>query len=140
MSDERQETVADNVSAKHQFREVAKMNIILNLTIKRLWFDMIVSGDKREEYRDLGNKQVSRAFAISRCDHKADGVMVLRNGYNMDSRALAVRILVIEKCMTSIPEHTEWGEPNSPHFSIVLGDIIHRGTYAEVKDWLEKRD
>lgn len=116
------------------------MNIILNLTIKRKWFDMIVSGDKREEYRDLGNKQVSKAFAISRCDYKADGVMVLRNGYNMDSRALAVRVLLIEKFMTSLPYHIEWGEPNCPHYSIVLGDIIHRGTYAEVKDWLEKRD
>ena len=116
------------------------MNVVLNLTIKRQWFDMISSGEKQEEYRCLDNKQVARAFAISRCDYKANGVMVLRNGYNMDSRALAVRILVIEKFMTSTPEHTEWGEPNSPHSSIVLGDIIHRGTYAEVKDWLEKRD
>ena len=114
------------------------MNVILNLTIKRQWFDMISSGEKHEEYRDIGNKQVSRAFAISRCDHKADGVMVLRNGYSMDSRALAVRILVIEKCMTSRPEHPDWGEPNCPHYSIVLGDIIHRGNYAEVKEALDK--
>lgn len=114
------------------------MNVILNLTIKRQWFDMISSGEKHEEYRDLGNKQVARAFAISRCDHKSDGVMVLRNGYSMESRALAVRILVIEKCMTSLPEHPEWGEPNCPHYSIVLGDIITHGTYSEVKAVLEK--
>ena len=114
------------------------MNVILNLTIKRQWFDMISSGEKHEEYRGLDNKQVARAFAISRCDHKADGVMVLRNGYSMDSRALAVRILVIEKCMTSLPEHPDWGEPNSPHYSIVLGDIIHCGTYEEVKAFLDE--
>ena len=114
------------------------MNVILNLTIKRQWFDMISSDEKHEEYRDLGNKQVSRAFARYNCDNKSDGVMVLRNGYSMDSRALAVRILVIEKCMTSRPEHPDWGEPNCPHYSIVLGDIIHRGNYAEVKEALDK--
>ena len=113
------------------------MNVILNLTIKRRWFDMISSGEKHEEYRDLGNKQVSRAFAHYNCDNKSDGVMVLRNGYSMESRALAVRILVIEKCMTSLPEHPDWGEPKCPHYSIVLGDIIHRGTYEEVKAVLD---
>ena len=29
------------------------MNPILNMTIKRQWFDMISSGEKREEYRDV---------------------------------------------------------------------------------------
>lgn len=115
------------------------MNVILNLTIKRRWFDMISSGEKHEEYRGLDNKQVARAFARFYRDHKASGVMVLRNGYSMDSRALVVRILVIEKCMTSLPEHPDWGEPNCPHYSIVLGDIIHRGNYAEVKAVLDEK-
>lgn len=115
------------------------MNVILNLTIKRRWFDMISSGEKHEEYRGLDNKQVARAFACAYRDHKADGVMVLRNGYSMESRALAVRILGIEKCMTSLQEHPEWGEPNCPHYSIVLGDIIHRGNYAEVKAALDEK-
>ena len=114
------------------------MNVILNMTIKLQWFDLIAPGEKHEEYRGLDNKQVARAFARSKFYHKADGVMVLRNGYSMDSRALSVRILEIEKCMTSLPEHPEWGEPNSPHYSIVLGDIIHRGTYAEVKAFLDE--
>ena len=113
------------------------MNVILNLTIKRQWFDMISSGEKHEEYRGLDNKQVARAFARSQFYHKSNGVMVLRNGYSMDSRALAVRVLLIEKFMTSLPYHPEWGEPNCPHYSIVLGDIIHRGTYAEVKAALD---
>ena len=29
------------------------MNPILNMTIKRQWFDMIASGETREEYRDV---------------------------------------------------------------------------------------
>lgn len=116
------------------------MNILLNLTIKRRWFDMIERGEKREEYRELDNMQVAKAFARSYCEPKADGVMVLRNGYRMDSRALAVRVLSIDLCMMSLPEHPGWGEPNCPHYAILLGEIVSRGTYAEVKETLEKGD
>lgn len=116
------------------------MKTILNLTIKRRWFDMIASGEKREEYRELDNMQVGKAFARSYLEPKVDGVMVLRNGYRMDSQALAVRVLSIDMCMMNLPEHPEWGEPNYPHYAIVLDEIVSRGTYAEVKEWLEKGD
>ena len=118
------------------------MNILLNLTIKRRWFDMIASGEKREEYRSADNRQVVGTYKrlfnylwpIVSCK------MILRNGYRMDSRALAVRVLSIDLCMMSLPEHPGWGEPNCPHYAILLGEIVSRGTYAEVKETLEKGD
>ena len=117
------------------------MNIIMNLTIKRRWFDMIASGEKREEYRELDNMQVAKAVARTYLEPKVDGVMVLRNGYRMDSQALAVRVLSIDLCMMNLPEHPEWGEPTDrAHFAIMLGDVLVRGTYAEVKKALEKGD
>ncbi|MDE3276651.1 MAG: hypothetical protein PUJ80_11595 [Verrucomicrobiota bacterium] len=115
------------------------MNILLNLTIKRRWFDMIASGEKREEYRKLDNMQVAKAYARSYCEPKVDGVIVLRNGYRMDCQALAVRVLSISLCMMSLPEHPEWGEPDYPHYAISFGEIVYRGTYAEVKEALEKK-
>lgn len=112
------------------------MNIILNLTIKRRWFDMIASGEKREEYRGEDNRQVNTAWErIAHDDGPAAYTMVLRNGYSMGSPALAVRVygIILRNVNDSI--HPEWGEPTDrTHFAIMLGDVLVRGTYAEVKE------
>lgn len=119
------------------------MNILLNLTIKRRWFDMIASGEKREEYRSADNRQVVGTYKrlfnylwpIVSCK------MILRNGYRMDSRALAVRVFGMTIRSGAQAEHTEWGEPTDrgAHFAILIDRIIARGTYAEVKEALEKK-
>ena len=110
---------------------------ILNLTIKRRWFEMIASVEKREEYRSLDNKQVAKA-----CKRVANGwpregaAMVLRNGYRMNSPALAVRVIGFSIRLGAV--HPEWGEPNYPHYAILFDEIISRGTYADVKRSLGK--
>lgn len=109
------------------------MNIVLNLTIKRKWFDMIASGEKREEYRCTA--QVRNA-SDSWCSTYS-GVMVLRSGYRMDSPAVAVRITGISSRVDEVI-HPEWGETSLPHYVIAFDKIIARGTYAEVKEWLKK--
>ncbi len=116
------------------------MNIILNLTIKSRWFDMIESGEKREEYRGEDNRQVNTAWErIAHDEQPVAYTMVLRNGYSMVSPALAVRVYGIILRNDSV--HPEWGEPTDrAHFAIMLGDVLVRGTYAEVKEWLEKGD
>ena len=114
------------------------MTVLLNLTIKRRWFNMIASGEKREEYRSLDNKKVGDKFVYNGCPIGAQ-VMVLRNGYRMGSPALAVRVygMILRNGNDSI--HPEWGEPTDrTHFAIMLGDVLMRGTYAEVKEALEK--
>ena len=110
------------------------MNILINLTIKRRWFDMIASGEKREEYRGADNRHVNTAWERIAHDEPAAYTMVLRNGYSMDSPALAVRVygIILRNGNDSI--HPEWGEPNHPHYAILLGEIVYRGTYAEVKE------
>ena len=118
------------------------MNAILNMTIKRQWFDMISSGEKREEYRNVDNSQVKNAReSIYNYEYGEYYVMDLRNGYRMSSRALAIQVygIILRSGKDSI--HPEWGEPTDrDHLVIILGDVIKRGTYADVKDWLEKRD
>ncbi len=112
------------------------MNTLLNLTIKRRWFDMIASGEKREEYRGEDNRQVKNAW-----ERVADVEMILRNGYRLDSPALLVHVYGIVLRDGNDFIHPEWGEPTDrPHFAIMLGDVLMRGTYAEVKKALEKGD
>lgn len=114
------------------------MNILLNLTIKRRWFDMIASGEKCEEYRDIGNRYVEGAYHwFSHHLLGDDTVMVLRNGYRMDSPALAVRIVRLSFRQSAV--HPQWGEPtDSKHYVISFDKIVARGTYAEVKAELRK--
>lgn len=115
------------------------MNIILNLTIHRRWFDMIASGGKHEEYRSLNNRQVAKARKCVADGWPREGAaMVLRNGYRMDSPALAVRVIGFSIRLGAV--HPEWGEPNDPHCAILFDEIISRGTYADVKRSLEKGD
>lgn len=115
------------------------MKTILNLTIKRRWFDMISSGEKREEYRSEDNRQVNTAWERIANDDLAAYTMVLRNGYSMGSHALAVRVYGIMLRNGNDSIHPEWGEPmDRTHFAILLGDVLVRGTYAEVKEALEK--
>ena len=115
------------------------MNIILNLTIERRWFDMIERGEKREEYRSVDNAQVWNACSsVAHGWPAGDYVMVLRNGYRMDSRSIAVRVIGFSIRLGAV--HPEWGEPNYLHYAISFDRIITRGTYAEVKETLEKGD
>ena len=118
------------------------MNIILNLTIKRRWFDMIASGEKREEYRSADNRQVAGTYKRL-FNYRWPSVvctMILRNGYRMDSPALAVRMFGMTIRSGEQAEHPEWGEPtgSGSHFVIMFDRIISRGTYAEVKEELGK--
>lgn len=120
------------------------MSVILNMTIKRRWFDMIASGEKREEYRSADNRQVEGMYKrlFNYVWPIASFMMILRNGYRMDSPALAVRMLGMTIRSGEQAEHPEWGEPTGrgSHFVIMFDRIIARGTYAEVKEALEKGD
>ena len=119
-----------------------EMNILLNLTIKRRWFDMIASGEKREEYRSADNRQVAGVYKrLSNYVWPTESLMMIRrNGYRMDSPALAVRMIGMTIRSGEQAEHPEWGDPigRGSHFVIIFENIIARGTYAEVKEALEK--
>ena len=66
--------------------------------------------------------------------------MILRNGYRMDSPALAVRTFGMSIRNGAHANHPEWGEPTcrGSHFVVMFDRIIARGTYADVKEELGK--
>lgn len=51
----------------------------LELTLKRYWFDLIASGEKREEYRD------PTEWILSRLNGKTYDLVRFRNGYAPDA-------------------------------------------------------
>lgn len=115
------------------------ISIVLNLPIERKWLDMIASGEKREEYRDCKNRQCVRLYndtGHDGCRMPDNLVAVFRNGYRMDSRALAVRLAGMGLRSGKEAQHPEWGEPKGrrAHFVLKLGKVVAKGTYAEVKD------
>lgn len=89
---------------------------ILTLTIKRKWFDMIVSGTKREEYREI-KPHWNRILRL----HQYDAVR-FRNGYRKDSPTAIFRLNGMMKGLGIIA----WGAPEAQRVYILkLGERIH---------------
>ena len=61
---------------------------ILHLTLHKKWFDMILSGEKREEYREI------KPYWIKRLQQDFDAIQ-FRNGYNKNSRKFLVYLTKI---------------------------------------------
>jgi hypothetical protein len=73
---------------------------MLTLPIKKKWFDMILSGEKPEEYRDYTPYYISRFMK-----YLGKSVRIkFRNGYRSDSPA--IERMVIPRIGTG---RTEWG-------------------------------
>ena len=125
------------------------MKPTLNLTIRRGWLDMIVAGEKKEEYRSLDCKQVARLWNASEKSKRFPGpiVAVFRAGYRMDSEACAVLVDRLERRTPTretdwIPDRIEnlrydWGEPTSPHFALHIDRVLCFGPYSNVKEFLK---
>lgn len=73
---------------------------MLTLTIKRNWFEMIHSGEKKEEYRDLSPFYISRLGK-----YKGQTIEIcLLNGYSSTSPSLKI------SCNVTLGEgKKEWG-------------------------------
>lgn len=118
------------------------MSNTIHLPIKREWFDMILSGEKKEEYRDLTNHWAKRLTGQSRCSITADyGVpcdhvdanikvnpkpgkttVTLTNGYSPTSRRIVVELLGLE-VKTPNPA---WCPPGTGGlwFALKLGEVL----------------
>ena len=69
MSNERHETVADNVSAKHQFREVAKMIPHEEVDVSK----METATPTSEKYSAVGNAETYKTMAKARAAIEKSG-------------------------------------------------------------------
>lgn len=93
---------------------------MLTLPIKKKWFDMILSGKKKEEYREKKPYYTSRFYNLVnvwRDDETTVVPILFRNGYSNNSPTI--------KCMVTIGEqhggNTNWGaEPNKEYYVLKI--------------------
>ena len=96
---------------------------MLTLPIKKKWFDMILSGEKKEEYRELTRYYETRFQHLwqgSLIGGEAKRKIRFRNGYRKDSPSF------IAVCTCSIGTgNPEWGaEPGKEYYVLSIEDII----------------
>lgn len=105
---------------------------IMTLPIKKKWYDMILFGDKREEYREIKPFYQSRFRNYLHLERSSDEepwrkpevIVRFRNGYNKDSPSFRAR------CTVDIGEgKPEWGaEPGKRYFILHILEIERKDT------------
>ena len=95
---------------------------VLHLTLKRRWFDMIASGEKREEYRE------AKPYWTTRLAGKEFDVIRFRNGYAKDSPTMDVEFKGLGYGLGS----PEWGGGSKPVYILSLGTVL---THNDGGEW-----
>ena len=109
---------------------------ILHLNLKKKWFDMILLGSKKEEYREMSEYWMHRfnsMFFTLGQGHPikiiiknvrydpTDVIICFSNGYRKDRRQFKIEC----KDLTAGKGRTEWGaEKNVNYFILKLGAIL----------------
>jgi len=87
---------------------------ILHLTLKKKWFDMILSGRKPEEYREIKpywNKRLLKSYDAIR----------FKNGYSKDSPWM---IIELQETLIGLGI-VEWGAPEDKAVYVLrLGNVL----------------
>jgi len=103
---------------------------MLNLNLEKKWFDMIASGEKREEYREITDYWIKRLFDniehFKKCEyHRIDRCprfekILFSNGYRKGRKQMIVSLINIRICNGKV----EWGaQKNKLYFVLTLGHI-----------------
>lgn len=105
-------------------RKISRQDcVVMPLVLKGKWYDMIASGEKKEEYREFKDFWIKRIekWQDNRVDRECPDVIAFSKGYRKpDMGFLCDKILIRE----GAPSHPEWGEPNIRHFALGLGERI----------------
>lgn len=91
---------------------------MLTLPIKKKWFDMIKSGEKKEEYREIKPYYDSRFFnEYKRNNNNLCFYVIFKNGYSKNSPSIKCYISLY-KDLTGKPK---WGaEPNKKYYVLKI--------------------
>lgn len=90
---------------------------MLILPIKKKWFDMIKSGEKKEEYREIKPYYDSRFFNIYKRKNTTYFYVIFRNGYSKNSPSIKCYVSLFKDLMGK----PEWGaEPNKLYYVLKI--------------------
>lgn len=85
---------------------------MLILPIKKKWFDMILSGEKKEEYREVKPYYDNRFLKSISDNESHTDVILLRNGYGNDKPTLRCECVIYKGYGKE-----EWGaDPNKEYY------------------------
>ena len=88
---------------------------ILHLTLKKQWFDMIASGEKTEEYREM------KPYWHKRLLNRKYDAISFRNGYSKTAPTMLIEFKSLYSGLGLISH----GAPSSQHVYILkLGEIL----------------
>ena len=93
---------------------------ILPLVLKGKWYDMVESGEKKEEYRDYKPFWLKRICNCIRKEGCVEAVLAFSKGYKKADLFHIINLVYKTDCSN----HPEWGEPETRHFVIKLGDRV----------------
>lgn len=95
------------------------METILYLTLKKKWYDMIASGEKKEEYREIKPYWIKRLhFDI--WNTKPFDYIIFSNGYSKDAPKIKIEFLGMKVGIGN----PSWGWEKECYV-ISLGEIIN---------------
>ena len=91
---------------------------MLTLPIKKKWFDMILSGEKKEEYREIKPYYDSRFFnEWKRNHHSTFFDIIFKNGYSKNSPSIKCHISLYR----GLTGKKEWGaEPGKMYYVLKI--------------------
>lgn len=101
---------------------------ILPLVLKKKWYDLIVSGEKQEEYREAKpywNKRINKwrsnqSGSWDDLEKNKKLVIGFSCGYKKPDMFFLAHRIVLEEYST----HPEWGEPESEHWILGLREQV----------------
>lgn len=107
---------------------------VLHLVLKKKWFDMIASGEKREEYRDAKpywetrlSRWIDRSAAVIEGD-PPDKDLVVAFALGRTKPTMFFAAYLWPTSFAEVHDRSywrpEWGEPRTPHYVIALGERV----------------
>lgn len=100
---------------------------ILHLTLKKKWFDMILSGEKKEEYREPKQYWITRLYVdgLLFFPPKQFDIIRFKNGYQNDAPEMDVEFISTEHKSKWCKYNKDWGaEEGKDYIVINLGKVI----------------
>lgn len=99
---------------------------VLHLVLKKKWYDMIASGEKKEEYRDMKpywDKRIE-SWLGEPPGKNVNVVVAFSKGYCKPSMWFEVAGISQPTSAWHWDIRSEWGEPDAPHYVLRLGERV----------------
>lgn len=110
-------------------KKLLSQNRVIHLNLIGRWFDMIESGIKKEEYRELSDywNKIFTNYMASMCSFrngKLDEMSIIfSNGYSKSCRQMEVRLLGIDVSIGKV----EWGAELGKYYNVLrLGEVLKK--------------